>query len=301
LEDLRVAAFPRAQSEMADLTKFAQQQGLITGNLRGWDVPHTAECQRQNMYSFSEEELRQYFPLPKVLDGLFTLVHQLFGVHVRPVDGLVPVWNPEVRVFALEENIDTSALHPSPRAYFYLDSYARPENKRGGAWMAECVGRSATQVPVAYLACNQSPPSPAMAPHQPVRPSLMTPREVETLFHEFGHGLQHMLTNQTGLCAGIRGIEWDAVELPSQFMENFFSNPHVLNLVSAHVDTGQSVPSELVAKVTASKNHHAALMLLRQVWMDGFVCVCVCISVCGVSCRLFSVFFMCACISRAWN
>ncbi|CAM9885403.1 unnamed protein product, partial [Choristocarpus tenellus] len=172
-----------------------------------------SERRKEELYSFSEEELRPYFPLPEVLKGMFGLASRLFGVEISPADGDAEVWHEDVCFFHVNDAVSGGERVAS----FYLDPYSRPENKRGGAWMGVCLGRSKAlgRRPVAYLTCNGSPPIGDT-------PSLMTFREVETLFHEFGHGLQHMLTKvEDGDCAGINGVEWDAVELPSQFMENW--------------------------------------------------------------------------------
>jgi oligopeptidase A len=317
LERMRAVAAERARDEMAALTAFAHANGFGATTstdglsssssssslpssssaasppaaLAGWDVPYWAERQRQALFAFSAEELRAYFPLPRVLDGLFELLRRLFGVTVArasPADlggAAVPVWSPDVGVFAVREEATGEVL-----AYFYLDAYARPANKRGGAWMGTCVSRREAaaasaavaqtgssdessvrvRLPVAHIVCNQTPPQPSVdggicgAAPTPT-PSLMTFREVETLFHEMGHALQHMLTAQTGgAVAGIAGVEWDAVELPSQFMENFLYDRDVLRLVSAHVHSGASVPDALLRRLRDAKNHHAALALLRQ-------------------------------------
>ncbi len=214
LRELREAAHPRAKGELAELTEYARKKtddGKLELSL--WDVPFWAERLREERYAYTEEELRPYFALPRVLDGLFGLARRLFGVKIRAADGETPVWDPSVRFFRVadEEGRDIAA--------FYLDAYSRPANKRGGAWMNNALDRKRTvaglRLPVAYLVCNQTPPVGE-------KPSLMTFQEVETLFHEFGHGLQHMLTRIDYVdAAGINNVEWDAVELPSQFMENW--------------------------------------------------------------------------------
>jgi oligopeptidase A len=219
-----------------------------------WDVAFWAERLREERYAYSEEALRPYFPLPRVLDGLFALAGRLLGVRVRPADGEVPVWHPDVRFFRVQDEQDREI------AAFYLDPYSRPAEKRGGAWMDECVGRLHGRKPVAYLICNQAPPVGD-------RPSLMSFDEVHTLFHEFGHGLQHMLTTvEHGLASGIRNVEWDAVELPSQFMENWcYHKPTLLGL-SSHVDTGAKLPDELFDKLTAARTFRAGSDMLRQLY-----------------------------------
>jgi oligopeptidase A len=203
------------------------------------------------------EELRPYFALGAVLDGMFGLVKRIFDIEVRAADGEAEVWHPDVRFF----NVYSSGKHV---ASFYLDPYARPENKRGGAWMDVCIGKSAAlkrEIPVAYLTCNGSPPVGE-------KPSLMTFGEVETLFHEFGHGLQHMLTKaNVGDVAGINGVEWDAVELPSQFMENWcYDRPTVYGFAK-HWQTGEPLPEEMFEKLKAQKTFNAGMMACRQLYL----------------------------------
>jgi oligopeptidase A len=197
-----------------------------------------------------------------VLDGLFALAERLFGVRFVPADGEAPVWHPDVRFFRVYD------AQGADVAAFYLDPYSRPAEKRGGAWMDECVGRSsllaadnqAIRLPVAYLICNQTPPVDG-------KPSLMTFQEVKTLFHEFGHGLQHMLTTVNyGLASGIRNVEWDAVELPSQFMENWCYHRDTLLGLSGHVDTGAPLPDDLYEKICAARNYRAGSQMLRQLY-----------------------------------
>lgn len=212
LEELRVVSFESAKQELAQLKEFANSD-----DLQPWDVSYWAEKQREKLFNFTEEELRPYFPLNQVLDGLFGLAKRIFGVTITPANGEAPVWHEDVQYFQVSNN-DNEVI-----AHFYLDAYSRPSEKRGGAWMDDCLGRAKFEVngevvnrlPVAYLTCNQTPPVDG-------KPSLMTFADVETLFHEFGHGLQHMLTviDYPG-AAGINNVEWDAVELPSQFMENW--------------------------------------------------------------------------------
>ncbi len=251
LEELRAESFPVAERELADLSALA---GFA---VQHWDVGFWAERLREQRYAFSEEELRPYFPLPRVLDGLFALVKRLFGVHVVDATTTVARWHDDVRYFVVKDE------HHADVAAFFLDPYARPAEKRGGAWMDDCVTRrrsaAGVRLPVAYLCCNQTPPVGDT-------PSLMTFREVETLFHEFGHGLQHMLTRVDDVDAsGIRGVEWDAVELPSQFMENWCTHKPTLLGMSHHVQTGATLPHELFDKVKAAKTFRAASMMLRQI------------------------------------
>lgn len=218
LEKLRAASWNPAVQDLEDVRSFCKQQGAAEAdNLTHWDISFWSERLRESKYDINEEELRPYFSLPKVMDGLFSLAKKLFGIDIEPANGLAPVWNKDVGFYCVK---DSSG---SPISYFYFDPYSRPAEKRGGAWMDEVFSRSrvlsrngsSVRLPVAHMVCNQTPPVGD-------KPSLMTFREVETVFHEFGHALQHMLTRQDeGLVAGIRGIEWDAVELPSQFMENW--------------------------------------------------------------------------------
>ena len=261
LEKLREASFEAARRDLAELTEFAAANGGPP-ELRHWDVAFWAERLREERYAYSEEDLRPYFPMPRVLEGLFALVGRLFGVRVEAADGEAPVWHPDVRFFrVLDENSKRIAS-------FYLDPYSRPAEKRGGAWMDECVGRSRllaagqdqVRLPVAYLVCNGTPPLGE-------RPSLMTFSEVETLFHEFGHGLQHMLTTvDYGLASGIRNVEWDAVELPSQFMENWCYHRETLLGLTAHVDSGERLPDELFDKICAARTYRAGSAMLRQLY-----------------------------------
>jgi len=221
--------------------------------LMPWDIAFFSERLREKKFDVTEEELRPYFALPAVLDGLFGLASRLFGITITAADGDAQVWNEDVRFFKV-----TSDKHV---ASFYLDPYSRPADKRGGAWMDVCLGKSRAtevEVPVAYLTCNGSPPSGD-------KPSLMTFNEVETLFHEFGHGLQHMLTEATeGDVAGINGVEWDAVELPSQFMENWcYDRPTVYGFAK-HYETGESLPNDLFEKLKAQRTFNAGMMSCRQ-------------------------------------
>ena len=196
-----------------------------------------AERLREQRFQFSEEELRPYFPHERVLQGLFELIQRLFGVRIEPADAEASRWHPDVRYFKVLDESGTQI------AGFFYDPYSRPENKRGGAWMGDCFTRrlldGKVQVPVAHLICNCTPPAGG-------KPALMTFREVETLFHEFGHGLQHMLTRvDYPDAAGISGVEWDAVELPSQFMENWCYHRPTLMGMTAHYETGEPLPEEL--------------------------------------------------------
>ncbi len=262
LEELRVASYPAGLRDFQELRDFSRAQGADEADeLMHWDVAYWSERLREARYDYSDEELRPYFPLPKVLDGVFALAHKLFGVSIaEDRSPLVPKWHEHVQFFRIADE------HGQPLAAFYLDPYSRPAQKRGGAWMNECVGRSRlfgtpaqpVRLPIAYLVCNQSPPVDD-------QPSLMTFHEVETLLHEFGHGLQHMLTTvDEGLAAGIRGVEWDAVELPSQFMENWCFHKPTLRSLSGHVTTGEPLPDELFDKLTAARTYRAGSDMLRQ-------------------------------------
>jgi oligopeptidase A len=262
--ELRSASYGTAVKELADLKAFAAEKGAAEAHdLTHWDTAFWAERIREERYGLSDEELRPYFPLPQVLDGLFALAHRIFDITIAPADGTAPVWHPDVRYFqALNGGGD-------PIAHFYLDPYSRPAEKRGGAWMDTCInrGKIAGQVrlPVAYLVCNQAPPVDG-------KPSLMTFRDVETLFHEFGHGLHHMLTkvDYTG-AAGINNVEWDAVELPSQFMENWCYHRDTLLTLARHVDTGAPLPEDLYQKIIAARTFMTGSAILRQVrfgWTD---------------------------------
>jgi oligopeptidase A len=262
LYELRTASLEAARADLEDLRVFADERNAAEANdIALWDVPFWSERLREHRYAYSEEELRPYFPFPVVLDGLFALAERLFGVHIAPADGEAPIWHEDVRFFRVTDTAD------EPVAAFYLDPYTRPAEKRGGAWMDECVGRSRSlapagqslRLPVAHLVCNQTRPIGDA-------PALMSFNEVLTLFHEFGHGLQHMLTRvDYGLAAGIRNIEWDAVELPSQFMENWCYERDVLTTISAHVETGQPLPDPLYEKLTRARTYRAGSDMLRQI------------------------------------
>ncbi|MBD2429996.1 MULTISPECIES: M3 family metallopeptidase [Fischerella] len=261
LEELRGASYDAAVKELEELKAFAASKGVPEANdLKHWDIAYWAERQREEKFAFTAEELRPYFPLPQVLDGLFGLVKRLFGVTVTPADGQAPVWHEDVRYFQIADETGNAI------AYFYLDPYSRPAEKRGGAWMDICINRgkvaenglSKTRLPVAYLVCNQTPPVDG-------KPSLITFAEVETLFHEFGHGLHHMLTKvDYTSAAGINNVEWDAVELPSQFMENWCYDRATLFGMARHYETGEPLPEHYYQKLLAAKNYMSGSATLRQ-------------------------------------
>ncbi len=260
LEDLRAAAYPIAQGELDELRALAARHNAPeAADLQPWDVSFWAERLRQERFELDSEKLRPWFPLPQVLDGLFNLCDRLFAIRIEAADGEAPVWHPDVRFFRVNDSSTGE-----PLAAFYLDPYSRPGSKRGGAWMDECLVRShrpdgTPVLPVAYLICNQSPPVGET-------PSLMTFGEVETLFHEFGHGLQHMLTTvERPQAAGINNVEWDAVELPSQFMENWCYDRSTLLGMARHWQTGEPLPEEEFAKLQAARTFMAGSATLRQV------------------------------------
>ena len=260
LEDLRAAAYPVAQQELASLAACAGRHGAAEATeLKPWDVSYWAEVLRQESFDLDSEALRPWFSLEQVLQGLFDLCQRLFDIRIVAADGEAPIWHGDVRFFRVIE-----ASNGEPLAGFYLDPYSRPGSKRGGAWMDECLGRSCSAagepvLPVAYLICNQSPPVGDT-------PSLMTFDEVETLFHEFGHGLQHMLTTvERPQAAGINNVEWDAVELPSQFMENWCYDRATLMGMARHWQTGEPLPESDYQKLLAARTFMGGSATLRQV------------------------------------
>ena len=254
-------AKPFALKDWQELSEFAKSELSIDG-LEPWDIAFASERLKQERYAFSENELKQYFPLPKVLEGLFGVIQTLFGVKIESAD--LPTWHADVQSFSVK-NAENQIV-----AYFYLDPYARP-GKRGGAWMDDARGRrelpnGEIQVPVAYLVCNFAPP---VRVNGVLRQPTITHDDVITLFHESGHGLHHLLTQVSALgVSGINGVEWDAVELPSQFMENFCWEWEVLEKMTAHAETGKSLPKELFNKMLAAKNFQNGYMTLRQVVMS---------------------------------
>ncbi|MDB5796757.1 MAG: family metallopeptidase [Paucimonas sp.] len=261
LEDLAKRARPFAENDIAELRSFAKTE-LGLERLEAWDITWASEKLREKRYAFSDQEVKQYFPESKVIAGLFGLVRKLFHVEIK--DDKAPTWHEDVRFFRIER--DGRLV-----GQFYLDLYAR-NGKRGGAWMDDARGRRVAgemlQTPVAYLTCNFTPP--AVADGRRAE-SLFTHDEVTTLFHEFGHGLHHMLTlvDELGV-SGISGVEWDAVELPSQFMENFCWEWDVLQGMTAHTRTGEPLPRALYDKMIAAKNFQSGLQMLRQVEFSLF-------------------------------
>lgn len=255
LGDLANASTAKAHEEIKELNTFANRTGLV-GAIKNWDTAYYLEKMREEKFDFSDDELRPYFPLPRVLEGLFKLLNQLFSITVAESPSPIEKWHKDVLYYdVLDENKEKIAG-------FYLDPYARPGEKRGGAWMDTCLDRGTFQgkkvYPIAYLVCNGTPPVGDT-------PSLLSFDEVETLFHEFGHGLQHMLTKVDVLeASGINGIEWDAVELPSQFMENWCYQKNVVKSLTKHIKTGESLPDALFEKISKAKTFNAANFMVRQ-------------------------------------
>jgi oligopeptidase A len=258
LEDLAVRARPYAERDLEELREFAREE-LGLERLEAWDIAYASEKLRQKRYAFSDQEVKQYFPEDAALAGLFRLVKTLYGVRATPATA--PVWHQDVRFFDLRDAQGTLV------GQFYMDLYAR-DTKRGGAWMDDARARrrreEAIQTPVAYLNCNF--PRPVGG-----KPALFTHDDVITLFHEFGHGLHHLLTRVEELgVSGIAGVEWDAVELPSQFMENFCWEWEVLRHMTRHVDSGEALPRALFDKMLAAKNFQSGLAMLRQIEFSVF-------------------------------
>ena len=267
LMDLAKKARPAAEKDLAELRDYAAQSLGLT-DLQAWDVAYASESLRQSRYAFSEDEVRQYFQLPRVLQGLFRVIKTLFSVDIKPVIGVapLPVWHTDVQLFEVTKA--GKAI-----GHFYLDLYAR-STKRGGAWMDDARGRrvitgtpaaaGVVQTPVALLTCNFAPPVGS-------KPTTLTHDDVITLFHEFGHGLHHLLTQVGELdVSGINGVEWDAVELPSQFMENFCWEWENLSHMTSHVESGATLPRELFDKMIAAKNFQSGMFMLRQIEFSIF-------------------------------
>ena len=260
LNDLAVKAKPQGEREVEELRQFAEKEfGVSELNL--WDIAYYSEKQKQNLFEISDEELRPYFPESKAVSGLFEVLNRVFGMSVSEREG-VDTWHDSVRFFDIFDATGTL------RGSFYLDLYAR-EHKRGGAWMDDCRGRRITQsgelqTPVASLTCNFNKPVGD-------KPALFTHDEVVTLFHEFGHGIHHMLTQvEAGAVAGINGVPWDAVELPSQFLENWCWEEEALSFISGHFETGEALPKEMLEKMLAAKNFQSAMFILRQLELGLF-------------------------------
>ena len=252
LRDLAQKSLPQAKTDMAEVKTFAKEK-LGIEDPQSWDLPYASEKLREAQYSFSDQEVKQYFTLPAVFNGLFGLVQTLFNIRI--VKDTAPVWHPDVQFFRIENEQGEKV------AQFYMDLYARP-NKRGGAWMDNDRTRNRLygelQTPVAYLVCNFAKPVGD-------KPALLTHDDVLTLFHEFGHGLHHMLSRiEEPAASGINGVEWDAVECPSQFMENFAWDWTVLESLTSHVQTGEKLPRQLFEKMLAAKNFQSAMAMVRQ-------------------------------------
>ncbi|MGB1261868.1 MAG: oligopeptidase A [Cognaticolwellia sp.] len=260
LEDLAVKSKTQGEQDLAEVTAFAQENFAQT-NLQAWDLAYYSEKLKQQRYAISDEELRPYFPENKVVAGLFEVVHRLFGLTISEKTD-VDTWHKDVKFF------DVFDSQQQLRGSFYLDLYARAK-KRGGAWMDDCVGRRELangdiQYPVAYLTCNFNGPVGD-------KPALFTHDEVVTLFHEFGHGIHHMLTqiNAAGV-SGIDGVPWDAVELPSQFLENWCWQPEALAFISGHYQTDEPLPQDMLDKMLAAKNFQSAMQMIRQLEFSLF-------------------------------
>lgn len=257
LMDLAEKSLPIAQRDFSELQQFAVDLGA--NNLNAWDVPYYSEKLRLEKYNFSQETLRAYFPADKVIEGMFTIVGRLFAVYFKQASA--ESWHSDVRFYHVEKNGKTIAK-------FYLDIFAR-EDKRGGAWMADCrvrrtLANGEQQLPVAFLTCNFTPPTDDA-------PSLLTHNEVTTLFHEFGHGLHHMLTEiNCAAVSGINGVAWDAVELPSQFLENWCWEKEAIPLISGHYQTGEVLPAAMLEKMLAARNFQSGMVMVRQLEFSLF-------------------------------
>jgi len=266
LEDLARRSKPQAEQELAELKAFAKEQHGAD-DLQPWDISYYAEKLRQHRYAISSEEVKPYFPDSKVVPGMFAVIGRLFGVIIHEVTeteagNSIELWHPDVKFYEIRD-AETGEV----RGQFYFDLYARAK-KRGGAWMDDCQGRLKSshreQIPVAYMTCNFTPPVDG-------QPALLTHDEVETLFHEFGHGLHHMLTRiDYPAVSGISGVAWDAVELPSQFMENFCWQREGLDLIAGHHETGAPIPDDLFERMMAAKNFQSGMMMVRQLEFSLF-------------------------------
>lgn len=259
LNDLAERSLDQAKADYQAIENFAKAQSVQT--LDAWDVPYYSEQLKQSEYAISDEQLKPYFPEHKVVDGLFSVVNRLFGIHIKEHKE-IDTYHPTVRFYEITD------ANGETRGFFYMDLYARA-GKRGGAWMADFVGRNRDskgelQYPVAFLTCNFSKPVGD-------KPALFTHDEVLTLFHEFGHGLHHMLTQvDTGGVSGIDGVEWDAVELPSQFLENWCWEPEALADISGHYETGEPLPQNLLDNMLAARNFQSAMQMVRQLEFSLF-------------------------------
>jgi len=259
LNDLAERSLPQARRDLQELRQFAADEYAVD-DLQVWDIGYFSEKMRQQHFQLSQEEVRAYFPIDRVLPGMYKVVERLYGMQITELHDF-DSWHPDVRFFAIHDS------DGQLRGRFYMDLYARP-NKRGGAWMDDCVSRkrsaSQLQTPVAYLTCNFNPPSDGI-------PALLSHDDVITLFHEFGHGLHHMLTQIDYLgVSGISGVEWDAVELPSQFMENWCWEREALELISGHYKTGAKLPDALFEKMLAAKNFQSGMLMVRQLEFSLF-------------------------------
>jgi oligopeptidase A len=259
LENLAHKSKEQAQTDFDELQQFARQE-YQADNLNAWDINYFSEKMRQQQLELSQEEIRNYFPATRVIPGLFTVVNKLYGLTINEISNF-DRWHSDVRFFEIYDQDNVL------RGKFYLDLYARP-NKRGGAWMDDCVSRKngpdGLQTPVAYLTCNFTPPAND-------NPALLSHNEVITLFHEFGHGLHHMLTKVDHLSvSGINGVQWDAVELPSQFMENWCWQKPALEIISGHYQTGAPLPESLLEKMLAAKNFQSGMFMIRQLEFSLF-------------------------------
>lgn len=260
LNELAEKSYPGASKEYRQLQSFANKQGL-NGELMAWDMAYYSEKLKLQKYAISDEDLKPYFSDDRVIHGLFQIVERLYRIKITELEQGIERWHDDVRFFQIEDELGNTC------GQFFLDLYAR-ENKRGGAWMDECVNRYVIdgnkQNPVAYLTCNLTPPLGD-------DPALFTHDEVITIFHEFGHGLHHMLTRiDVPEVSGINGVEWDAVELPSQFMENFCWQKEALDLFAQHYKTGETLPDELYRKMIDAKNFQSAMHMLRQIEFSLF-------------------------------
>ena len=268
LNDLRTAARPAGERDMAQLVTAARAAGDPAGDdFQMWDVYYWSERVRESEYALSDEALRPYFPLPRVLEGMFALVREIFGIRVEVATEGVPVWHEDVQYFRVYDAATNEEI-----AGVFFDPYSRPAEKRGGAWMDVLVTRSkelapegqAVRLPIAYMVCNQTPPVAG-------KPSLMTFYEVTTLFHEFGHVLHHLLTQMDlSFVSGVAGVEWDAIELPSQFMENWCYYRPTLNQLAAHYETGEPLPEETVERILAARTYQEGYATLRQLFFGLF-------------------------------